>query len=89
MKKDPSHHEFFSQLWDSVRNDIGSGGQEHAKAIDSKVMKSCFAASNKYINSAEMAHVYNLPTDLVATGVARARPRSAQLFPFLPSEFEN
>jgi len=31
---------------------IGSEGQEHAKAIDSKVMKSCCAASNKYINSA-------------------------------------
>jgi hypothetical protein len=59
---------------------IGSEGQEHAKAIDSKVMKSCCAASNKYINSAEMTHVYKLPTDLVVTGVARARPRSAQPF---------
>jgi CTP synthase (UTP-ammonia lyase) len=68
---------------------IGSKGQEHAKAIDSKVMKSCCAASNKYINSAEMAHVYKLPTDLVATGVARARPQSAQPFAFLSSEFEN
>jgi hypothetical protein len=68
---------------------IDSGGQEHAKAIDSKVMKSCCAASNKYVNSAEMAHVYKLPIDLVASGVARARPRPAQPFAFRPSEFEN
>ena len=68
---------------------IGSEGQEHAKAIDIKVMKSLCAASNKYINSAVMAHVYKLPTDLVATGVARAHPRSAQPLSFLPSEFEN
>jgi hypothetical protein len=36
-----------------------------------------------------MAHVYKLPTDLVATGVTLARPQSDQPFAFLFSEFEN
>jgi hypothetical protein len=50
------------------------------KATDSKVMKSCCAASNKYINIAEMTHVSKLTPDLLSSGLARASRNTLRSF---------